>query len=324
MLPLGKVPADGFSLPLLSPDGRYVATQTGVAPEWSTALAEIDAPVPEATTVEIHEALFEQRQVVRRSSLGDAILLGRQSDAEGFLVEHPRADGSRWIGRAAWTSGQVEWLVQDDAANAFATTGPAGQLAWSRRPVGAQRLELVVRDAGGSTWTLGGPGQDWLMPTWSGKDDGLFALLLEDGRLDLVHVVASGPSAARQSLRRERLMSGGSNYIAYQLMIGQPVMHAAPPAREELVFYHPIQHRAAVWRPHAVDRAMILLGRGSITAVLDSAGYALTPTDSDLELIDFERRGEPAPLLKGVLIPRATPAAPYPYVLLTPIEREVG
>ena len=35
-------------------------------------------------------------------------------------------------------------LVADDNANAFATAGPSGQLAWSRRLVGAERFELVI------------------------------------------------------------------------------------------------------------------------------------------------------------------------------------
>ena len=44
VLPLGAVPFDNMTLPLVSPDGRYVATQIGVAPPWSTILAEPDAP----------------------------------------------------------------------------------------------------------------------------------------------------------------------------------------------------------------------------------------------------------------------------------------
>src|SRR5215510_4158247 len=54
VLPLGVVPYDNMTLPIASPDGRYIATQTGVAPTWETVLAEREATVPTATRIEIY------------------------------------------------------------------------------------------------------------------------------------------------------------------------------------------------------------------------------------------------------------------------------
>ncbi|MEO1059373.1 MAG: hypothetical protein AAFY28_20905, partial [Actinomycetota bacterium] len=48
----GTVPFDGQVLPLISPDGRYVATQTGEAPTWPTLLAERGQVPPTRTFFE--------------------------------------------------------------------------------------------------------------------------------------------------------------------------------------------------------------------------------------------------------------------------------
>ena len=46
--PLGNVQTDGYTLPLLSPDGRVLAVQTGTVPDLATLLARPGQSVPQA------------------------------------------------------------------------------------------------------------------------------------------------------------------------------------------------------------------------------------------------------------------------------------
>ncbi|MCP3905961.1 MAG: hypothetical protein GY715_20240, partial [Planctomycetes bacterium] len=55
ILPLGNVPYDNMTLPLASPDARYVVTQTGIPPSWETVLALPGATVPHTTRLEIYD-----------------------------------------------------------------------------------------------------------------------------------------------------------------------------------------------------------------------------------------------------------------------------
>ena len=61
VLPMGVVPYDNMTLPIVSPSGRFLATQSGVDPTWETILAEPGASVPQATVVEIYELVRGSR-----------------------------------------------------------------------------------------------------------------------------------------------------------------------------------------------------------------------------------------------------------------------
>ncbi|MFN7022585.1 MAG: hypothetical protein ACK4WH_14845, partial [Phycisphaerales bacterium] len=86
------------------------------------------------------------------------VVLGRAADNLGFLVEAPQNSGSRWIGRAAWRSGEVEWLVRDSGkgapvVNAHAALANDGALAYVRRDIDAPAFQLVLRTRTGAAWT---------------------------------------------------------------------------------------------------------------------------------------------------------------------------
>ena len=327
VLPLGTVPYDEFALPLVSPSGRFIATETGAAPEWSTVLADPDAVVADATSVEIHEIDLEGG-IRHRVTLPDPVILGRGCDAQGFLVEWQRVDGTRWIGKTDWVTGETRWLVDDDAVNAFAALGPDGQLAWSRRPVDGDYFELVVRRGDGFEWSVTVDEEDYLFPTWSGQGAGLFALRLESGTLDLAYALATDPSTFRQSRKTSRLSSRGSIFLAYQAMNGQPhTVLTEGPEKERLVFYHPAQRRAALWSPRSrSDTGITLLGRGTLTGLLEGPSHVITPTASELWRSHVGNPKQRASLLKGLLIPRPVDDPQWPFMLLTPVEgqRQVG
>jgi hypothetical protein len=340
VLPVGAVPYDNMVLPIVSPDGRHIATQTGVAPTWSTILAEKNAPVPLATRVEIYELdrrdgidERERRGARLVRSLDEPLLLGRSCDSDGFLVESQRDDGSRWIGKASWRSGEITWLVTGTDVNAFGSLGPAGRLAWSRRAVDSDHFELVVRSAS-DEWAASFPDEHWLMPTWSGRGDGIFALVLRDEFLDIVYAQASNPAALQQS--RVRLPQGkdASVYAAYQTVNGQMVVADAPtPGREQLVFFHPAHHQAAIWRPLAGGGAgsaggnggggSILLGQGTFAAMADEANFAIVSTPENVVRRNLTNPRARMDLVAGTHIPRPTHACTWPYLLLSPGEGQI-
>ncbi len=98
--PLGSVPYDNLSLPLVSPDGRFLATQTDVPPTWQTVLAGPEATAPEATAVEIYRIHAGQINAPTSGPefvavLPEPVVMGRACDERGFLVESVRPDGPR-------------------------------------------------------------------------------------------------------------------------------------------------------------------------------------------------------------------------------------
>lgn len=333
LLPLGTVPYDNMALPLISPDGRFLAVQTGAPPTWPTALAEPGADVPVATQLQVYEVdlrenleLTDRRPPTLVTSLSEPALLGRTCDAEGFLIESPREDGSRWIGKANWQSGEIQWLVTGSDVNAFAAMGLGGRLAWSRRPVDGEQFELVVRSGSGDEWSVAAPGDNWLMPSWSGRGEGLFFLSLVNQRLDLCYANAINAAALRQSLQRLAVATEASTFTAYQTVNGQAgAIDGSLPQRDQLVFFHPGFQRVAVWRPLAArDRQGIYLNAKSIAALVDQEDFAFVTMPAHLLRQNLRFPSERIELVGGIQVPRQTTSATWPYLLINPGEGIVG
>ena len=333
LLPLGTVPYDNMSLPLVNPSGRFLAVQTGAPPTWPTVLAEPAADIPVATRIDVYELDLredikpnERRAPSMVTSLGEPALLGRSCDSEGFLIESPREDGSRWIGKANWTTGEIQWLVTGTDVNAFACMGLNGRLAWSRRAIDVDQFELVVRNARGEEWVSTWPGENWLLPTWSGRGESLYFLTLANGRLDLCYANALSDAAIRQSRQRIPLSTGAIDFTAYQTVIGQAgAIEGSLPQRDQLVFFHPGMQRMAVWRPLAPsDRQLSYLGPRSIGALVDQEEIAFVTTAESLLRQNIRVPTERMELVGGVHMPRQTVSSTWPYLLLNPGEGRVG
>jgi hypothetical protein len=196
------IPNDGFTLPLISPDGRWLATQVGVAPTWPTLVASKDQTAPMASSIEIWA--LEAKAGTRIASFGTGLVLGRSATTSGFLVEEVLDDGSRRIGLVEWPEGdressllrvpsseeseskaiEPEWVIDDGRVNAFACLSVDGQsIAWCSRDIRDTGFALAVRHAsavtvadrtaesvGDGTWKLApGPDQSWLLPVF-GED----------------------------------------------------------------------------------------------------------------------------------------------------------
>lgn len=322
LTPWGQVPYDRLTLPLVSPDGQFIATQANISPTWPTVLAEHDAEIPVATQVQIHRFDDESSTLQSVTNVDQHVLLGRSVNSEGFLVEAPQEDGSRWIGLADWESGDIQWLVQDEHVNAFASLGPDGRLAWCRRPVdGPEHMfELVIR-TGGREWVHGGNDEaSWLMPTWSGTNDGLFAMMLQQQRLSAVYGVASDAAAFGQSQRRISLATGASVLLAYQSISAQAGTPADRSPLEQFVFYHPSRACMAIWRPRSSNRtALTMFDMYTFAAVMDDdPNYALVTTEEHLLRQNVREPRDKRQLIAGVQVARPTNAADRRFVLLSP------
>ena len=135
---------DGFTLPILSPDGCWAAVQISSAADWPTLLASVDGGVPDAGRIAI-APLCADASTPLLAVLGNDLLIGRSCDSEGFLVESPRVDGARWIGKVSWQGGEPTWLVADEDVNAFASLGPAGEIAWCHRRRDVEKFSILVK-----------------------------------------------------------------------------------------------------------------------------------------------------------------------------------
>ncbi len=151
--PAGVIAYDGFTLPLVSPDGRFVAAQVGAIPGWPAILAVEGDTRFELCRVRVYAIDGGSASVSDRSSeLPRGLLLGRSASESGFLVEAPQPDGARWIGRVDWRSGALTWLVQEaQTVAAHAIELRDGRLVYARRPVGSRRFELVLRPPSGAS-----------------------------------------------------------------------------------------------------------------------------------------------------------------------------
>ena len=331
-LPLGSVPFDGFTLPLVSPDGRYVATQTNTPPEWPTLLAEPGAVPPTATTIQVYaldagpSTSAEPRQAPQLvATVSVSALLGRGCDGEGFLIEAPQVDGSRWIGKASWGSAEVQWLVQDVNVNAFAALAPDGRLAWSRRAIDAPHFDMAVRDAGGSTWIVPNGGGDWLMPVWPSFGDGLYAMHRENKHLRLCFGQPTSQGMFTATLRDFTLIAESDKYAAYQAFINQGSLDGMVTGTQPaLLALHPGIGRVIIWKPLAPkSSAATLLNARSLVALQQTSDSVLICTRSELLLQSLKKGDANIVLNKGLWIPRRTPRWTLPFMLLSPGEGRV-
>ncbi len=326
LMPMGSVPYDGFSLPLISRDGRFIATQTGAPPDWAVTLAEPHAKPPVDTTIEVYRldtredvAPSERAQPQHAATVKLAAVLGRSVDADGFLIESPREDGSRHIGKVSWETGEVLWLVEGPHVNAFAALAPDGRLAWSRRAIDAEHFDLVVRDAGGGEWSLTGKGGDWVMPVWSTVGDGLFALHHEDRRMRMCYGIPTTAQTYQTSLRDFLLSSSADRYAPWQAFNAQTATDGMTGgSAPEIMIFHPPLSRMVMWQPlQPKDRAVTQLNARSLAALLQAAGAVVIAKRDELLLQSLKQADAHITLVKGMWIPRRTPESAWPYALIS-------
>lgn len=255
-LQLGTVETDGFTLPVISPNGRFLAVQTGEPPDLATALARRGQRAPRASRIAFYR--LDERGIVRLGETAAGLVLGRAADDTGVLIESPRPDGARWIGRIRWGAPrgsegyEPEWLVQDGRVNAFATLGPSGTLAYATRDVRESVFDVVVRSAG-RTLRVGGDGfRSHIYPALSPDGGMLYAFAVRDGIAELVvadlaELAAAGADGAASgespAIRRVELSDRADDAVVAQMATPQGQFDGfdgvGGPAGTGYLFFHP-------------------------------------------------------------------------------------
>jgi hypothetical protein len=339
VVPLGGVGYDGQVLPLVSPDGRFLASQEGTPPTWPTLLAAPGAEAPRSTRIVVYDISSRPARIVpfaERPVRG--LVLGRACDDAGFLVEAPQADGSRWIGRIQWASGSLEWLMQDSRVNAHAVFTPAGSVAWIARGVGSDAGELVLRAADGSESSRSGDGSRHLFPIASPEPGILCSLAQTAAGLELLAYSidteeAGGPERLGSIVSRALVAPRADAALAYQVAApSSPVLprRSAGWDGQRPVIFHPGFGRMAEF-----DRArggLVLLPEGSIAAAramgATTDGWFVTTPEGLMFSPDAARREDDAGrvhdarVLAEPFVPRPTNDPERPLILLGPMPRD--
>lgn len=292
--PLGFVRYDAQTLPLISPDARFLATQEGQAPTWDTLLAtNLQEPADESG---IAVYTLTETSLTRTTTLPPGTLLGRDANTESFLVESVRPDASRWVGTVRWNAPDITWLVQGTTIASHASfVANSGTITYQRRDQGAAESVIVLRDETGNESTLTTPGVSYTYPTPSPDGTVIFAcaITLEPsttefpaGTLDLVavrviddaqhvHQKKLGAIIAQRPLGRFPDVLAAAHQVFAAV---QPSAWCAPLAtnnHSSITFAHPSRARAAVLNP--TDATLTWMPEKSVSA----AAWA-GPNNSDV------------------------------------------
>jgi hypothetical protein len=323
LIELGEVPYDAMTVPLVSPDGRTIATSVGMQPEPSTLLAEPGSPSPLGTGVEIWTYDLNSERYVKAHQLDPPLLLGRSADTKGFLVESPLPSGARHIGKVDWSTGQLTWLIDDEHVNAFATMGPEGQLAYSSRSVDESNFSLIIQQDTGDELVIGADDGTWLFPTWSTRNNRLYTFWLSPtNRLQIATMLTISPQAMSSSIKKLDLGPEHSPTTAWRAIAMQPVVQGLnDSSSEELAFWHPGEKRTVIWNQQ--DETPFVLLDDALVATHDVSGRYLVATPDELRYVDPSRMHRSVRLHDQVAIPRATTEDTGVYILLTPGEDRV-
>lgn len=315
---VGEVPYDQSTMPLVSPDGNYIATSVGIAPEMATLLAEPGSPSPLGTGIEIWKINRNTGGLDSTFTLAPPLLLGRSADAVGFLVESPTPDGPRLIGKVSWTTGKLTWLVDDGNVNAFATLGPRGQLAYSTRAVAQEGFSLVVRNSQGNEIEVGTLEGNWYFPTWSTRNDRLYAFWISpENNMRLVTMLTISQEGMSASMNDLDLGEDATPRVAYRAVAVQPVVQGLSSSpTEELLFWHPVEEQLVAWSPG--DASPFILMHNALAAVHDVSGRYIVTTADELRYVDPTKMNRSVRLHDQVAIPFRTTGEDGHYLLLTP------
>jgi hypothetical protein len=307
--PVCSLPWDRFTLPVISPDGTHAAVLLGPSVPTSV-LAGSDSTNLGHTIIELHpiDPVHGEKSepiVVKQKGL----LLGRNANDTGFLVEAPRGNAGRWIGRVDWDTGQLRWLISDDSTNAFPTLNRVGDLAWSRKLKGEDRFHIVLKTARAQRVIDDGE-SDWLMPSFAGRNR-LFAYRLQNGSLSLVSIdlEARNPLLTLTSLLL--METGATKEHAWQIATTNP---SNP--NGTLAFYHPVHHRMTVWQPGNSMETVYLL-QDSVAAAPVSDGSWIVSTST--RVIRQQLGADDGIYLRNKLaVPVATTSLKWTHLMLIP------
>ncbi|TVQ80588.1 MAG: hypothetical protein EA380_03105 [Phycisphaeraceae bacterium] len=317
--PLGTIPFDGQVLPMISPDGRFAATQVGQTPSWSAMLVEPDAPPSPRTNVEVYDISSQPVRLVREGfDLPPGTMLGRSCDESGFLVEHITPMGERRVGNVSWRGGDVEWFE-------------GGTATLVEQGIVATTAEQALKTPWGEVRE---PGSEMWFPVSSGERGLVYCFAASHRGLELqawsrsVRATSEGMSAdsSMSIIARRRIAPRAERILAYQAV--DPVRGWMGAGSEEppgLLFFNPGTRRMTVFDANTGD--LVPLAAESISGVWtrDAAGWGvLLSTSRGLVYQRLEESrsawtaSPEARLLGEPYVPRATMDPTRPSILIGP------
>lgn len=274
--PICSLEYDGFALPLVSPDGQWAAIQATSTADWPTLLGSLEGGQPNAGTISVAALSVGSKSPPVRVNATD-LLLGRSADSAGFLVESPRVDGARWVGRVAWRGGDPVWLIEDEHVNAMATLGEGDSIAWCRRSRGNSRFALCVQQAGVTQEIPPPEDGSWMAPLFSGDGKYLYALRLRDGVLAACAFPISQAMSTVPTIAVD-LSWRADERMAYQTLV--PLRTGGLPDDARLWFFHPRFGRMACWNP--LNNRIGLASPQSAGAAMIAGGRLVTASQEHL------------------------------------------
>lgn len=323
--PLGTVLYDGQALPLVSPDGRFMAVQSGEAPTWPAILAEDGAEPVNRTTITLFDISGNSIRALSTGASGlGGIMLGRSADGEGFLVEAPQRDGSRWIGKVNWLTGEIGWAARDERVNAHAILTPSGGVVFTRRSVGSKSAVLVLHEPGHQESTREAADGSYLFPMPSGERDIVYTMRTHPAGTDF-EVLRVKDGGFESSVMRRTLAGTNDPLLAHQMAV--TVAPQGPSGREHrsLACLSPRHGRIGVF-----DLSTGLfepLAPGTVAAAAapegSSPGYYCTTGDSLVfvpKVGTGSEAGAAVAVLSSPYVPRASWGAPGSLLLVGPVK----
>jgi hypothetical protein len=322
--PIGIIEYDAQTLPVVSPDGRYIAVQQGKAPTWPTILAQDDQIPADGARLAIFEVTDQGLKALPLApDVPAGLTLGRDANARAFLVESVRPDGSRWIGEISWATGQLSWLITGSDIFAHAAYMPddahAGIVCTVRERGGERSVILLVR--GGQRRILANEADAaWTFPTpvASPSDGGAIVFAMCVTRAG----VEAGAIGIRETgggiLSRRRVAAEGSIELAYQAIasmqpsawsVGDSVGSSSGDAGASIALVHPDQARVVVFEPRS--GTMLPIGKGTVASIrwqhAGASGYFVTGREGLLYLPDagVQTGQAPARVLGSPFVVRA-------------------
>lgn len=302
--PIGIIEYDGQTLPIVSPDGRYIAVQQGKAPTWATILAQDDQTPADGARLAMFEVTDQGlKTLVVASDIPAGLTLGRDASTRGFLVESVRPDGSRWIGEIAWATGQVSWLITGSdifSHGAYMPDDANSGIVCSARERGGEQSVILLVQSGQRRVLANEVGTAWTFPTpvASPGDGGaiVFAMCVTNAGVEAgaIGVRETGGSV----LARRRVATEGSIELAYQAIASmQPSAWAIGPlsgyaagdgSGASIALVHPDQARVVVFEPRS--GTMLPIGKGTVASIrwqdAGASGYFVTGREGLLYLPD--------------------------------------
>jgi hypothetical protein len=355
--PIGSVRFDGQQLPLISPDGRYLATQTGEAPTWDTLLAQQSQLVETRTDIAVYDlTVSPPRRLRSLDPLPPGAVLGRSADDAGFLIETVTPSGYRRIERVAWLSGERRPVsTASNAVAAHATLMPRNTAA-GRPPIAT--AVWTRRNPNDATAALASPagelrreaGLRFILPTAAARHDTVYAVAQRttgepESTLVALQLDDGAATAALRSaaIARVPLARSSNPAVAYQALT--PLQTPLPPAINGItglippgfVFFHPTRRRmvlldpftggltdlaenssAAAWHASRDSNGRVRWG----LFVTTTTGLAYQPLRIDTSANRSITTLDAAAALSESYVPRLTTNLDWPYLLIGPSDAD--